>query len=50
MRAIIDARQAARSSQRIDHLKQIGPGPLNDGARHGSFPPAYASDALGKPL
>ncbi len=49
-RAIGDAREAARSSTCIGHLKQIGLALLNYESRHGCFPPAYVADATGKPL
>ena len=49
-RAIIDAREAARSGQCISNLKQIGLGLLNYESRYGCFPPAYVADANGKPL
>jgi len=49
-RAISDAREAARSSQCIGHLKQIGLALLNYESRYGCFPLAYVADATGKPL
>jgi Protein of unknown function (DUF1559) len=49
-RAVTDAREAARSSQCLGRLKQIGLALLNYESRNGSFPPAYVADAQGKPL
>src|SRR5580704_9988487 len=49
-RAISDAREAARSSQCISNLKQLGLGLLNYESKYGCFPPAYVADADGKPL
>ncbi len=49
-RAVIDAREAARSAQCMSNLKQIGLGLLNYESRYGCFPPAYVADANGKPL
>jgi len=49
-RAILDAREAARSCQCISNLKQIGLGLLNYESRYGCFPPAYVADATGRPL
>jgi hypothetical protein len=48
--AVIDAREAARSSQCIGNLKHIGLALLNYESRNGCFPPAYVADATGKPL
>src|SRR4051794_6238477 len=49
-RALSEAREAARSSQCIGNLKQLGLGLLNYKSRHGCSPPAYVADAAGKPL
>src|SRR5262245_3299749 len=48
--ALFDAQEAARSSQCVSNLKQIGLALLNYESRHGCFPPAYVSDRSGKPL
>jgi Protein of unknown function (DUF1559) len=49
-RAVIDAREAARSAQCISNLKQIGLGLWNYQSKYGCFPPAYVADATGKRL
>jgi Protein of unknown function (DUF1559) len=49
-RAYDGAREAARSSQCVGHLKQIGLALLNYESTYGCFPPAYVADAKGKPL
>jgi hypothetical protein len=48
--AVIDGREAARSSQCLSNLKQIGLGLLNYQSRYGCFPPASVADAQGQPL
>jgi len=48
--AVIDAREDARSSQCVSNLKQIGLALHNYHAEYGCFPPAYVTDAKGKPL
>lgn len=48
--AVIDTREAARSAQCINNLKQIGLGLLNYESKYGCFPPAYVADARGRPL
>jgi hypothetical protein len=50
VRAVTDAREAARSSQCIGNLKQLGLALLNYESRYGCFPPAYVADAQGRPL
>src|SRR5215218_9799403 len=50
VRAVDDAREAARSSQCVSNLKQIGLALLNYESRYGCFPPAYVADAAGKSL
>jgi prepilin-type processing-associated H-X9-DG protein len=48
--AMGSARTAARRNQCMNHLKQIAIGLLNYHDVNGAFPPAYVSDANGKPL
>ncbi len=49
-RAITASREAARSSQCISGLKQLGLALLNYESKYGCFPPAYVAGADGKPL
>jgi Protein of unknown function (DUF1559) len=49
-RAVNEGREAARSSQCLSNLKQIGLGLLNYEQTYGCFPPAYVADAKGRPL
>lgn len=49
-RLAIDGREAARSSQCVSNLKQIGFALQNYESIYGCFPPAYVADAKGKPL
>jgi type II secretory pathway pseudopilin PulG len=48
--AVQAAREAARRSQSMNNLKQIGLALHNYHDVHGSFPPAVVTDANGKPL
>jgi hypothetical protein len=50
MPAVGNARQAALRSSSISNLKQITLALHSYEAQHGSFPPAYVTDADGKPL
>lgn len=49
-RAVGSAREAARAAQCTCHLKCIGLAMLNYESAHGSLPPAYSTDAAGRPL
>lgn len=48
--AIVTAREAARRMQCTNHLKMLGIAMYNYRDIHKCFPPAYTSDAQGKPL
>jgi hypothetical protein len=47
---VFQARDAARRTQCVNNLKQIGLAMHNYLATHGSFPPAYSASKDGKPL
>jgi prepilin-type processing-associated H-X9-DG protein len=48
--AVQQAREAARRTQCMNNLKQIGLALHNYADQHGTFPPAFISDETGKPM
>jgi len=48
--AVVSARSAARRAQSLSNMRQLGVVMQMYMARHGSFPPAYTTDADGRPL